>query len=224
MTTRTTKQESDNIAQRLLADAISGLSNKIDKTENDFIGHLQKVEDRLDQIVELTKTVAVLQSQASQQTDQITEVRTQLRENSHKFDNSVSRIHTRLDEISNHHRDRIELQSKEYDIKLESVRSLATGTEKDLKTWLNRGWGAWVIFVLLVGGINTTMWRWIDNLEAERKLQTQAISELVSYKDRGEYISSQRDTDIASLKEETRKNSTSIRDIEDIVRRMQQTR
>ena len=43
-----------------VTDALSTLSYRIEKTESDFIGHLQKVETKLEQIADLARTVAVL--------------------------------------------------------------------------------------------------------------------------------------------------------------------
>lgn len=178
-TVRATLQQQEIEAHQLLTQSMNMLHDRIEKTETDFVGHLKKVEDRLDQIVDLTKTVAVLQNQTTQQTDQISEVRAQLRESSSKFDNSISRIHTRLDELTTHQRDKIELASREIDIKLESLKSSSlnaienikaqsNATERDFRQWLNRGVGAWVIFVLVVGVAQTGFYRWLDNIEKDR--------------------------------------------------------
>jgi small-conductance mechanosensitive channel len=166
-TTTTRSQKTDNETY-LLTEALNNLNNRIEKTEADFIGHLQKVEDRLDQIVELTKTVAVLQTQTSQQTDQITEIRAYLRDSSAKFETSVSRIHTRLDEITTHGRDRMELHSKEVELNIKTVKEVSDRTEKDLRQWLNRGLGAWFILVLVFGSVQALTTRWVDNIEKEK--------------------------------------------------------
>lgn len=159
-----------------LVEVISTLNSRIEKTESDFVVHLQKVEDRLDQIVDLTKTVALLQQQSNQQTDLITEVRTQLRETSSKSDGSIGRIHTRLDEIQNHQRDRLELYSKEVDLKIESVKKQTDATDRELKQWLNRGWGVWVIGCLIFGAVQTGFYRWIDGIEKDRENISKQIS------------------------------------------------
>jgi hypothetical protein len=123
--TKTTSIRSTNASEAmiLVTEAINTLNSRIEKTESDFVGHLQKVEDRLDQIVDLTKTVAVLQQHSSHNTDQITEMRNSMRESGQKMDVSISRIHTRLDEISNAQRDRMELHTKDSDMKLSSLDS-----------------------------------------------------------------------------------------------------
>ena len=211
-----TKRISSNSA---VAEALNTLNSRIEKTETDFLGHLQKVEDRLDQIVDLTRTVAVLQQQSSQQTDQITEVRTQLRENATKFENSISRIHTRLDEIANHNRDKMELHSKELDIKINNVKGVSENTDKEFKTWLNRGWGAWTILILVFAAVQTFGFRWVDAIEKEKTAQTAAIRELGSFKDRTEVFIRQHEQDNAQQKLDLQRNSSAIRDLEDLIRR-----
>lgn len=161
----------------VLTDAINNLNNRIEKTETDFIGHLQKVEERLDQIVDLTKTVAVLQSQASQQTDHIIEVRTQLRENAQKTDNSITRIHTRMDELASHQRDKSELLQKEVDIRIENVKQTVDITDKEFKQWLNRGVGAWAIFIILISIGQAAFYRWVEGIDQEKAAIVKSVSQ-----------------------------------------------
>ncbi len=183
---RNNLQQQEIEAHTLLTQSLNLLSDRIEKTESDFISHLKKVEDRLDQIVDLTKSVAVLGQQASQQSDQIVELRTSQREHFQKFDGSVTRIHTRIEEIQAHSRDKIELANKETEILVKELKSttdssikeitkVAGNTDRELKQWLNRGIGAWVAFALIVGIVNTTLWRWVDSIERERTQIVQSI-------------------------------------------------
>ena len=177
-----------------LATAIGSLNDRIEKTENDFLGHLQKVEDRLDKIVELTNTVAVLQQKSSQHNEQLSEIRSEFRELAGKFETSISRIQSRLDEMGNHQRDRLdevvahqrerlEIFSKEIDLKVESVKSKADATDRELRQWLNRGFGGWVVGVLIFGLVQTGFYRWIDSLDkvkSETQAQVAALTKEVS--------------------------------------------
>lgn len=185
-TNRNDLQQREIEAHTLLTQSLNLLSDRIQKTESDFITHLKKVEDRLDQIVDLTKSVAVLGQQASQQSDQITELRTSQREHFQKFDASVSRIHTRIEEIQDHGRDKLELIVKETELAQKEVASKcdkatkeisskADNTEKELKQWLNRGVGAWLVLVLVFGAFNTTLWRWVDSIEKDRTQIVQSM-------------------------------------------------
>lgn len=135
--TSTTQRRSGNglssAGVQIVTEALNTLNSRIEKTERDFVGHLQKVEDRLDQIVDLTKTVAALQQTSANQNDQILEIRSQLRENAQKIDNSISRIHTRLDEITSHQRDKLELYAKEIELKLANVEEKHVNNVEILK-------------------------------------------------------------------------------------------
>lgn len=177
-------QEQEIEAHRLLTQSMNMLSERIQRTETDFVGHLRKVEERLDQIVELTKTVAVLQQQSSQQADQVVEVRTQIRDFAQKFDNSITRLHTRLDEAAEHNRDRIDILSKETELSIKEAKSIASNTEKELKAWLNRGWGAWIILVLFISITSTGFYKWVDSLEKDKEVATRTTSSLVGTVDK----------------------------------------
>jgi phage shock protein A len=151
-----------------VTDAINTISYRIEKTESDFLGHLQKVETKLEQIAELTRTVSLLQQQTNQQNEQIVEVRTQLRDQVQKMETSTSRLHTRIDEVANSTRDKLELASKEHELLLKNVDTKANNNEKEIKQWLNRGVGAFVILGLLGGAMQAGLYRWIDNIEKDR--------------------------------------------------------
>lgn len=155
--------------------AMESMATRLEKNETDFIGHLKKVEDRLDQLVDLTKTVAVLQQQNAQHNDTITELRTQMRESTDKFQTSLARLHTRMDEIQNHQRDKMELLAKEMAIDVKANEIAISSVDKELKTWLNRGWGAWFIFALVVGSANTMFFRWVDGIDKDKTQIVQTL-------------------------------------------------
>ena len=216
---RNSLQQQEIEAHTLLTQSVNILSDRIQKTEADFISHLKKVEDRLDQIVDLTKSVAVLGQQASQQSDQITELRTSQREHFQKFDGSVSRIHTRIEEVQEHNRDRVELIAKEteisikdmstkYESSIKEISSQSNNTDKELKQWLNRGVGAWLVLVFVFGAFNTALWRWVDSIEKDR---TQIVQTMETNK-RDHII---YDTKVQSLE-------ISLRDTQEQIKRVSQ--
>lgn len=155
--------------------AMESLTRRLEKTESDFVGHLQKVEDRLDQLVDLTKTVAVLQQQNAQHNDALGELRTAMRETTEKFQTSMSRLHTRIDEIQNHQRDKLELHGKETALSLKTNEIAINNVDKELKTWLNRGVGAWAIFVVIVGVAQTFGFRWLDSIDRDKQQMVQTL-------------------------------------------------
>lgn len=155
--------------------AMESLTRRLEKTESDFVGHLQKVEDRLDQLVDLTKTVAVLQQQNAQHNDALGELRTAMRETTDKFQTSMARLHTRIDEIQTHQRDKMELHSKETALAIKTNEIATSNVDKELKTWLNRGVGAWAIFAVIIGAAQTFGFRWLDSIEREKVQMVQTL-------------------------------------------------
>jgi hypothetical protein len=167
-----------------VSEAINTISYRIEKTESDFLGHLQKVETKLEQIAELTRTVALLQQQTNQQTDQISEIRNQLRDQIQKHDLSVSRLHSRLDEMNTNIRDRFDINAKEDAFRVKAVEAKADNTEKELKQWLNRGAGAVAILTLLLGIVQTGFYRWIDNVDKQKTVLETTVQTLSSTVDK----------------------------------------
>lgn len=173
-----TNQQYAHTNDRAFIMAMESMTKRLEKTESNFGGALQRVEDRLDQLVDLTKTVAVLQQQNAQHNDTITELRTQLRDSTEKFQTSLSRLHTRMDEIQNHQRDRMELLAKEMAIDVKSNELAIHAVDKELKTWLNRGWGAWFIVALVMATANTMFFRWVDSIDKDKTQIVQTVEKL----------------------------------------------
>ena len=159
--------------------AMESLTRRLEKTESDFVGHLQKVEDRLDQLVDLTKTVAVLQQQNAQHNDALGELRSTLRETTEKFQTSMTRLHTRIDELQNHQRDKLELHGKETALAIKTNEIATSNVDKELKTWLNRGVGAWAIFAVIIGAAQTFGFRWLDSIDRDKVQMVQALEAVV---------------------------------------------
>lgn len=214
MVTRKTTSEKELEAHQLLTHSINMLAERIEKTETDFVGHLKKVEDRLDQIVDLTKTVAVLQTQTTSQNELIAEVRTSQRDYASKNDASVTRIHTRIEEVQNHTRDKMELLSKEQELAIKEVRTKSDNNEKELKQWLNRGIGAWLVFVVVIGTINTSLWRWVDSLERDRATVSQSLE--TARRDHLLY-----DNKLQALDNNTKENNAAIKNLQQSQRELE---
>lgn len=162
-------------SERAFILAMESLTRRIEKVELDFVGHLQKVEDRLDQLVDLTKTVAVLQQQNAQHNDALSELRTAMRETTDKFQTSMARLQARIDEIQMHQRDKMELHSKETALAIKTNEIATSNVDKELKTWLNRGVGAWAIFAVIIGAAQTFGFRWLDTIERDKVQMVQTL-------------------------------------------------
>jgi Mg2+ and Co2+ transporter CorA len=166
--------ESDSIvaAIKSMADA---LLDRVNKTENDFVLHLQKVEDRLDQLVELTKNVAVIQAQASAQGEQMSELRAQFRSMENKFEGAVNRIHKRIDDLGESVHTQIDLQSKSFTIEMNPVKNNHNTLNTEVQKHLNRAIGAVGIISFVIMTFSWIGNNWIkaleDRLEKNSKYQ-----------------------------------------------------
>lgn len=172
-----------------LTQAIQSLHSRLGRTEGDFQGHLRKVEDRLDQIIDLTKNVAILQTNTTQQNESLTELRTQVREGQAKTDTSITRLHTRIDDLNNSIRDGRELFVREQDMKVSLLRqeqdkrigeveAAHTKVAKEFYSWLNKGLGAWGIASVLAVGSTFFFHRWIDKIDREGEHQVSKVQNL----------------------------------------------
>lgn len=174
-TTSTTHNHPPVTNERAFVVAIETLTCRLERTESDFVSHLQKVEDRLDQLVDLTKTVAVLQQQNTQHNDALGELRTAMRETTDKFQTSLTRLHHRIDEIQSHQRDKMDLHNKETALAIKANEIATSNVDKELKTWLNRGVGAWAIFAVIIGAAHTFGFRWLDSIDREKAQMVQTL-------------------------------------------------
>jgi len=190
-------------AESLLIQSMNLLSDRIAKAETDFVGHLKKVEDRLDQIVELTKSVAVLQTQTSQQTDHITEIRGAQREQFHKADASLTRVHSRIEEVQSNANIKLEAFGTEVKAMVKDVENHADSTDRELKAWLNRGWGAWAVFTLAITISSGLFYKWVDSIEQEKAVLTTSVTHLVE-------VSTKTNNSIQKLTEQVQSNKQSI--------------
>ena len=76
------------------------MSGRMDRIEIDFVDHIRKIETRLDQIVDLVRDVAALKQQYAAQSEALAELRGAVREQSIKMENSITRVHQRLDDLT----------------------------------------------------------------------------------------------------------------------------
>lgn len=150
-------------------------ADRITKTESDFLGHLQKVEGKLDQLVDLTKTVAVLQEQTARHADVAAELRTTVRDTSAKNDASITRLHTRIDEVQGRHRAEMDGVKHAVNERLLESHKKAEEVDAELKKWLNRGWGVWTLATLICVLSGGMFYRWVDTIDRDRQAVVQVL-------------------------------------------------
>lgn len=129
------------------------LLSKIESIESRLDGHVVKIEQKLDQIVHIMQAVASLQEKESRNADSIKELKSTLKESVEKFDKTISRIHSRLDELETIAKTDKDTQAAK--CSLSDAKIVAV--DEKVSKWMNRGIGLWIgisalVIVLQTGG------------------------------------------------------------------------
>lgn len=137
-----------------IAGLIDNFNNQITQIKTTFDSHALQIERRMDQIIEMGKSLAVVQQKQETHDDVADELRTQLRDAIVDSKTSIERIHKRIDDEKDARVKQAETNERECDLKLDAVAKTALDTEKKLDGWLMWGkgiWGALTISVLAIG-------------------------------------------------------------------------
>lgn len=97
-------EKSDEVI-KAISKMADNLLFRVNKTELDFVEHLKTVEERLDQLVELTKVMAVVQNEISHQDDKISDIKKTISEISGINSNRLDQMANRMLEQDKEHRD-----------------------------------------------------------------------------------------------------------------------
>lgn len=140
---------------------IEALERKQDKymemLDKTYTGHITSIESKLDQLVDLTRTVAQLQVQQSSHSSEITDVKVSFKDLINNNRDTVDRIHTRLDTLTNK---MVDVSSSNQKIVNDMEASLEEVHLK-INTWQNRFIGGVAVAALLLGLIQ---WLTVDYL------------------------------------------------------------
>lgn len=79
------------------------LMARVEKTENDFVGHLKKVEASLVQLVELTKEVAVIRVESTHLQEKVLDLLLATKQQDQDHKDTMKRMHERIDETREEH-------------------------------------------------------------------------------------------------------------------------
>ena len=157
-----------------MADMEQYVLNKVDTIEKKLETQVEKISNKLDQIVDIMRTVAQLQEREARNSEDIMELRKSLRDSMDNYTKTIVRIHERLDkqdddqkltekEINNN----INTVSRDVDQRIDRImeheevthQTILTDVrivENRLNMWLNRGIGAWAaasVLLLVIQGI-----------------------------------------------------------------------
>lgn len=162
------------MGEQNMADMEQYVLNKVDVIEKKLETQVEKISSKLDQLVDIMRTVAQLQEREARNSEDIMELRKSLRDSMDNYTKTIVRIHERLDkqddvqkqsekDINNN----ISLVSRDVDQRIDRImeheeithQTILTNVrvvENRLNTWLNRGAGAWAaasILLLVIQGI-----------------------------------------------------------------------
>lgn len=136
------------------AGLIDSVFERISQVENSFNNHALQIERRMDQIIEMGRSLAVVQQRQDGHEDDSKELRSQLKDAITDSKTSIERIHKRIDEERTARVNDASASERDCDAKIEAVEKVANGTEKRLDGWLMWGkgiWGALTVCVVAMG-------------------------------------------------------------------------
>jgi len=136
---------------------ISIIASRVESLEGRLDDNIDKINNRLDQIVDLMQKVTALQEREINNQVQITELKAGLKETNHTLKDWNAHIHERMDK---HYADikicregidaTIANMEDEIQTEVEKVKEKNLATQNELSKWLNRGLGAWALASVLI--------------------------------------------------------------------------
>ena len=154
-------------------------SARMDRIETDFVDHIRKIENRLDQLVDLVRDVATLKQQYTAQNVGIIELRGAIREQSQKMETSIARVHQRLDELTTSVGASIDSETSKIVDKLTDFEKDHKDLDRRFQMWLNRGLGGWIAATIVVAVLQYAGLRWLEQLEADRVAVNAQVQKLM---------------------------------------------
>lgn len=157
---------------------VKTMSSRMDRVEIEFVDQLRKIETRLDQIVDLVRDVATLKQQYTAQSEAIVELRGAVREQSTRVENSIARVHQRLDELTASVSSSIDTETAKIVERIADSEKNHKELDGKFQMWLNRGIGGWAVFVLVVGILQFVGIRWLNTMDADRETLVAQVQKL----------------------------------------------
>ena len=183
---------------------IESLTARFENAEKHINDDIEAIERRLNQLVDLMTSVSTMQQQVSNQQQVLNELRVAVRENLAQVEGLLDGVDTRYV----HHFDALKKKmgdlGSEQTSARKKVEARVDAIEGKMKTWFNRGIGAWAVIILAFGFFQYIGMQYISGLQQERdkaqatiskniaritdlEMRQQALEELLhqSYKSRG---------------------------------------
>lgn len=133
------------------------IASRVESLEGRLDDSIEKINSRLDAIVDLMQKVTALQEREISNGVQITELKVAIKETNQTIKDWNKHIHERMDR---HYTDikicregidaTISNVEEEIQTKMDKIQSKADTTQEELAKWLNRGIGAWSLAAALL--------------------------------------------------------------------------
>jgi|WetSurMetagenome_2_1015567.scaffolds.fasta_scaffold07129_4 hypothetical protein len=164
---------------------IGVLSEKVSNLEQRFDEHSIKLEDKLDQIVEVMQKVASLQERENINSEKIKELQDSrkdiISEHQHmsevmniRLDKHVSDMNVCRDNIVSI----IQINKEQLETRLKDTTTIANNAKEEVNKWLNRGIGAWVIVSSCLILLQIIAGYFIKEIKIEYSLLSAEVKEL----------------------------------------------
>jgi hypothetical protein len=159
------------------------LLSKVDSIENRLEKHVVKIESRLDQIIDIMKTVAQLQEREANNSDDIKELKGNLKETIEAFKVANLKMHDRIDSVV----DKTKIMEGVFDSKVletvktrdtlcDSVNGKVSDIDSKVEKYLNRGIGGWFVgSILIIALQGLGVWVIKTNIDETKELRALVI-------------------------------------------------
>lgn len=158
---------------------IESIANRFASVEKSLSDDVQRLEDRLGQVVELMTSVSALQSQVHNHQKLLTELRQLVKTNLDEINTLVSttdqKYATQVTILGRKVTDATGIHDEKY----ARIEERLDASEHRQRTWLNRGIGAWVVMSVLVGMVEYGGVRWLQDAEEDKAATHAAVAKAV---------------------------------------------
>ena len=159
---------------------IESLTARFENAEKHINDDIKVIERRVHQLVDLMASVSTMQQQVSNQQQVLNELRVAVRENLAQVEGLLDGVDTRYV----HHFDALKKKmgdlGSEQTSARKKVEARVDAIEGKMKTWFNRGIGAWAVITLAFGFFQYIGMQYISSLQQERDKVQATISKNIA--------------------------------------------
>ena len=148
---------------------IESLTARFENAERHINDDIEQIERRLQQLVELMKTVSTIQQQVATHQETLNDVRIAVRANLEQLDELMegfdSKYANHFALVSRKIADAVGEQTAAHKKLDERIGAL----EENLQNWTNRGIGMWAVFVLVLGLFQYIGMQYVGGIKTEKE-------------------------------------------------------